>query len=179
MLKLLNPKLLSIAAGTIILLLVATYFYGYTKGESKANTEWEVKIATAPVQRDTVIETKYIELPPHTDTVYAVPKKVTRTYQARIDSAIAASDSLEQMIAELLWVQTSWCEDSILGTVTTTYYPFEKEFVCAWNPNPLPVREVIITETKEILKERAWYEVPAYIVGGVVGGWLIGSELKK
>jgi hypothetical protein len=35
-----------------------------------------------------------------------------------------------------------------------------------------------ITITKEVMKERSWWETPAYILGGTVVGFVIGKSFK-
>lgn len=60
-------------------------------------------------------------------------------------------------------------------TISVTYkFPENAFSEIYYKPQPYP----LITKTETIIKERPWYEAPAYLLGGLLTGYLLGSSFK-
>lgn len=157
--------------GIVVIVFLGLITGSYFVGRHDMDKDWQLKIATAPVKRDTV--TKYDTLPIVHDTVKAITHKPTilpKLEPITCDSNCV--DILRTRIELLEMPVSSTCVDDSVGSVDVWYFAKEGTFTCDWKPNPRPIKTITETKTVTITLHDPWYEVPAVIIitGAVVYG---------
>ena len=166
--------------------------YWYNKGIQHK----ELEIANSPISVTAHKDSTARPQQTITGTVIAKPRAAPQNYMQPIIQKLTKNvDSLQMIVidqsnelqaqAEMIaWLQEPKLieiNNEIVGHLIMTFYPTDGKADTVNYVFTEPIRydhHTDSTFTRTVLKDRAWYEVPAYLIGGMVFGALTVEILK-
>lgn len=142
----------------LIIVIAAIFAGGYFLGEKNTSTNTVYKDTTR-LQIDTLTEYQIIEKQP-IRIIDSGTIRIIKDTVILIKPFVASLDTI--------------CSKDTLNVSFT--YPLNRfDISLKQFPDTCKNKIIVLTNYREIEKERAWYEIPAYAVGGLLIGFGLGS----
>jgi hypothetical protein len=164
-----------IIAGAWLLSMIIVWTYRGWQVEEKINRAWELKIASSVPETTKTITERSEEQPSYSGGV----KPATVYIQNDVDQLLKLErDSLRALLDRLIQPKIFRIQNPQIGTFILAYYPLRDSSNYDHHPPPKVTRVELLDIKQPVLRERPWWEVPAYVAGTALATWAIVHARK-
>lgn len=171
-------RLLALSSLLLAIVAAAAWFIAV----DRTNTRWQLKLAQAGHEIDSLLTVEHIPVPPETVRVVIRAKPAQADYKRRADSAFqaglaAGTDSIRSLFNYVSQPFDTTVQFSHGETLIASYRPLTHEAAFKLSPVPIELRTLTIHDSVMVAvpvhDARKWWEVPVAVGSGAVAAALV------